>query len=63
MTDYTEKHLLGADMDHDEQCVDQARQLISSGFMEEERLVLSSCFFVERTRRTAEDYVNSRALV
>lgn len=46
MADYTEKHLLGADMDHDEQCVDQARQLISSGFMEEE-FACYGCAYME----------------
>ena len=47
MADYTDNHLLSADLDHDEQCVDQARQLISSGFMEEE-FACYGCAYIEK---------------
>lgn len=68
MTDYTDNHLLGADLDHDEQCVDQARQLISSGFMEEEFACYGSAYiehgeiqyYISSSSQSMKQFVNNR---
>lgn len=67
MTEYTDNHLLGAELDHDEQCVDQARQLISSGFMEEEFACYGTAYmengeikyYISTTSYSMKQFINS----
>lgn len=61
-----EKHLLSEDIDHDEQCVQQAKQLINSGFMEEEFACYGSAYiehgeikyYISTTSYSLKQFVN-----
>lgn len=61
-----EKHLLSEDVDHDEQCVQQAKQLLNSGFMEEEFACYGSTYieqgeikyYISTTSYSLKQFVN-----
>lgn len=66
--DYTNNGTSGLEKDHDEQCVDQARQLISGGFMEEEFACYGSAYsekgevyyYVSTTAYSMKQFMHNR---